>query len=304
MLYILGVIIIIELISYSSTLNIRELYIEKINHIIVSDYSMLYEFLNLFFSQDNKLYIGNNRIDNKSSYIINLLDYESISNQLTLKKGTILYDYLIDELNEKTELTNIKEEIEIKLKTLIEKATEEKTIDYNFDFNVDLSKIISNYVKFDIDLSIKNYTKIIKQLIYNLKVKNPKKIIVILLNERIFHDELDDLGDIYMFKFNSINFPNILIGEKIINIDRSLLLNQLILNWPEQVSEEKLNKIMEMFITYYKNSDTLITCDVYSYIGYKLISKILSIKCTCIYQNEFNNNLPEIYKNYINSLKN
>lgn len=292
----------IELRAFNNAINIRELYINNINNVIVSNYKTLYEFLNLFFNSENKLFIGNNKIDNKTSHIINLLDYESISNQLTLKKGTILYDYLINELNEKTELTDIKEEIDSKLRQLINSAIDEKSIEYDFSFDIDLGKIITNYVSFDIDLSIDSYIQIIRKLIYNLKTKNPKKIIVILLNTKIFDNELDDLRDIYIFKFNSQNFPNILISDSIVNVDKNLLLNQLILNWPSKISESELINIINAFMASYITSNNTVISDINMYIGFKLISKILNLKCECRYQSNSNNNLPEIYKNYINSL--
>lgn len=291
-------IIIIELKTYSNSLNISELFIERINNVFVDDYCKLYEFLDLFFNNEKKLYIGNYKVDSKSSYIINLLDYESIANQLTLKKGTILYDYLIEELNEKTELTDIKEIVDMKLKCLLDEVTSNKTIDYDFNFDIDLSKIISNFIKFDIDLTIENYIKVIKQLIYNLKKKNLKKMIVILINTNLFKEELDDLGDIIIFKFYSKNFPNIMISNEIINIDLNLLTNQLLLNWPTNIENSKIKNIIKRFFKDFARE--MITNDIELYIGYKLIIKLLDLSIECKLEEE--NYLPEIYKNYINSL--
>ena len=83
-------------------------------------------------------------------------------------------------------------------------------------------------------LYFENYIKVIKQLIYNLKKKNLKKIIILLVNTNLFKDELDDLDDIIIFKFYSRKIPNIMISNEIINIDLNLLSNQLLLNWPKQ----------------------------------------------------------------------
>lgn len=291
-------IIIIELKTYSNSLNINELFIERINNVFVDNYCKLYEFLDLFFNNEKKLYIGNYKVDSKSSYIINLLDYESIANQLTLKKGTILYDYLIEELNEKTELTDIKEIIDLKLKCLFDEATTDKTIDYDFNFDIDLSKIISNFIKFDFDLTIKNYIKVIKQLIYNLKKKNLKKMIVLLINTNLFKEELDDFNDIIIFKFYSNKFPNIMITNEIINIDINLLTNQILLNWPTNIENSKIENIIKRFFNDF--SKEIITNDIELYIGYRLIIELLNLSIECKLQEE--NYLPEIYKNYINSL--
>lgn len=291
-------IIIIELRTYSNSLNISELFIETINNVFVDDYCKLYEFLNLFFNNEKKLYIGNYKVDSKSSYIINLLDYESIANQLTLKKGTILYDYLIEELNEKTELTDIKERVDLKLKCLIDEVTSEKTIDYDFSFDIDLSKIINNFIKFDFDLTIENYIKVIKQLIYNLKKKNLKKMIILLVNTNLFKDELNDLDDIIIFKFYSRKIPNIIISNEIINIDLNLLSNQLLLNWPTNIENSKIENIVKRFFRDF--SREMCTNDIELYTGYTLIIKLLNLSIECKFEEE--NYLPEIYKNYINSL--
>lgn len=283
---------------YSNSLNVNELFIEKINNVLIDDYCKLYEFLDLFFNNDKKLYIGNYRIDSKSSYIINLLDYESISNQLTLKKGTILYDYIIEELNEKTELTDIKEIIEQKLKILFDEATQDKTIEYNFNFDIDLSKIINNFIKVDFDLKIENYIRIIKQLIHNLKKKNMRKMIVILINTNLFKKELDDLEDVIIFKFYSKDFPNIIISNEIVNIDLNLLSNQLLLNWPTDIVITKIRQIIETFFAEF--SKKMIVKNIELYVGYKMIIKLLELSIECVLEDQ--NYLPEIYKNYINSL--
>ena len=182
MLFILEVMIIIELRINNHFLTVSELYVEKVNYLLVLNYNTLYYFLNNFFnSQEAQIFLGNYKIDHKSAYIINLLDYESISNQLILKKGTILYDYLIDEIISKIEDTYIEEELEIELKKLIEKVMIDKTLEYETEFNIDISKIVTNYIHFKMDLSIENYIKSIKKLIINLKNKNLKKSIIIFI---------------------------------------------------------------------------------------------------------------------------
>jgi len=121
----------IELRILDEQLHIDNLYVENINHILVSNYYSLYSFLNTFFTNDTAIFLGNRKIDNKTSYIINLLDYESISNQLQLKKGTLLYDYLMEEICENVENFGIEEELEAILFNLVNKTIENKTIEYD-----------------------------------------------------------------------------------------------------------------------------------------------------------------------------
>ncbi|MFR7881809.1 MAG: hypothetical protein ACLU5J_10245 [Christensenellales bacterium] len=38
----------------------------------------------------------------------------------------------------------------------------DKTLEYETEFNIDISKIVTNYIHFKMDLSIENYIKSIK----------------------------------------------------------------------------------------------------------------------------------------------
>ncbi len=293
---------IIELRTTSNKVIMKELYINNINNIFVNNYKTLYEFLNLFFNTESNLFLGNNKIDNKTCYIINLLDYESISSQLTLKKGTILYDYIINEIDETVEITDINEEINNKLLFLINGVLNDKTIQYDFEFNVDISKIINSYISINIDLSIENYIVNIRKLIHTLKEKNPRKNIIILLNTKIFANSLDDLDNVYIFKLYSNHMPNILIKDEIINLDKTLLINQLLLNWPYDTKEEDINNLIENFFLKYSISNILTIDNLNEFVGFKLISKILNLKVDFNVNNNLNESIPDLYKNYINSL--
>lgn len=279
-----------------------ELYINNINYVSTSNYKKLYYFLNLFFNQDNRLFLGNIKIDNKNTYILNLLDYESISNQLMLKKGTLLYEYIIGDLIEQAELSDIKEIIENKLENLLDDIVTNSNIEYNYNFNIDISKIINNFINISMDLSIENYLNIIKILINNLKQKNMKKRIIVFINEKIFDNKLDDIDGIICFNFNSTKFPNILIGDEIINVDLNLLVNQVIMNWPCTVEIEKIESIILNFFKHIQINNDIYTQNIEEYIGFKLINKILNLNLNILFNTENIENMPLIYKNYINQL--
>ena len=300
MLFILEVMNIVEIKINNMYITINELYINKINSLLVLNYRTLYYFLNSFFNnQDSQIFLGNYKIDSKTAYIINLLDYESISNQLTLKKGTILYDYLIDEVISKIEDTNLEEELELKLSNLVKEVLTDKTLDYDTKFNIDISKIITNYINFKMDLSIENYIRIIKQLIKNLKNRNLKKSIIIFVNTNIFEDNLDDLEGITIFKLYSKQFPNIIVNNNIENIDQNILINQVKLNWPCEIEIDKINNIIQSFSYDISLNKKIIIDDYIKYVGYILISKILEINIDCKLNTNINN-IPNSYKNFIN----
>lgn len=303
MLFILEVMIIIELRINNHFLTVSELYVEKVNHLLVLNYNTLYYFLNNFFnSQEAQIFLGNYKIDYKSAYIINLLDYESISNQLILKKGTILYDYLIDEIISKIEDTYIEEELEIELKKLIEEVMIDKTLEYETEFNIDISKIVTNYIHFKMDLSIENYIKSIKKLIINLKNKNLKKSIIIFINTNIFGNDLDDLEGVIIFKLYSKNFPNIIVNNNVENIEKQILINQLKLNWPCEIENKTIYEIVENFAKDVSINKEIYTDDYMKYVGYILISKILQLNIDCQLTNYDTNKIPSCYINFIKSL--
>ncbi len=303
MLFILEVMIIIELKINNHFLTVSELYVEKVNHLLVLNYNTLYYFLNNFFnSQEAQIFLGNYKIDYKSAYIINLLDYESISNQLILKKGTILYDYLIDETISKIEDTYIEEELEIQLKKLIEEVMIDKTLEYETEFNIDISKIVTNYIHFKMDLSIENYIKSIKKLIINLKNKNLKKSIIIFINTNIFGNDLDDLEGVIIFKLYSKNFPNIIVNNNVENIEKQILINQIKLNWPCEIENKIIYEIVENFAKDVSINKEIYTDDYMKYVGYILISKILQLNIDCQLTNYDTNKIPSCYINFIKSL--
>lgn len=295
--------IIIELKIFSNHFSLSDVYLEKRNNIVVFNYKKMYTFLNCFFnSQEYNVHIGNYKIDQKSAYIVNLLDYESISNQLLLKKGTLLYDYLIEEVTEKVETTDIKEVMEMKLEQMINEALEDKTIEYETNFSIDINKIIVNYVNFKIDLSIQNYIKIIKKLLYNLKIKNMKKTIIILVNTKIFNDSLDEIENATILKFFSNEFPNILISNEIMNIDKRLLYNQLRLNWPCEISDKLVEELILSFFQDYSVLEVIHTRDYIKYIAYVIMSKLFQIDVKCKLSTTSNEKIPSVYLNYLNQL--
>ena len=289
----------LELYAKNEQIEILDLFIERVNYIKVFNHVSLFSFMDIFFNRGERdLFINNVRVDLKNSFLVNLLDYESICNQLTLKKGTIIYEYLIDELVECSDNENVKEETEFFIKEKIREYLD-KSIEYEFNFDIDISKIINNYVRFDIDLSLKNYIGIIKILIEKIHEKNPRKRIIIFVNYKLFGDLLNDIDDATVFIFNSSCMPTILIGNEIQNFDKDILANNLILNWPCDISrEEALGYIAE-----YMKQDMESQCQQLSYkefVAFALIEKITQFGMKFILKEE--PEIPPLYKKYIDDL--
>lgn len=160
-------------------------------------------------------------------------------------------------------------------------------------------KIISNYININIDLSIENYVKIINQLIVNMRKKNIKKQIIIFVNEHIFNNSLDNIENVFMFNFYSKQFPNLLFSEKVINIDKSLLINNIRLNWPCDISTNDIEKLLILYIDY-STYNKVVVNDYKQYLGFIIINKILEINKDV--RLVYNDIIPEIYENCIKSL--
>lgn len=279
---------------------IEDLYIRHINDVMVSDYNRMYEFVSCFFNPNSNIFIGNRKVDSKSFIILNLLDYESISNQLLLKKGTLLYEYIFEEINSKIEESNLENEIEENLYSKLEIVLKDKTVNYDFDLKIDIHKLISNFVNISMELNMSNYVDIVKKLIYYTKANAIRRNIIILCNSLIFKDVFDDIDDIYLFKFYSNKFPNIIIGNEIVNSDKEIIRNQVRLNLPTVISDIEIDKYLDNFCFEYKN--TIIVNDYKKYAIYLIIKNVLNLKFDikldlCNFENQ------QIYKEYINSLK-
>lgn len=293
---------IVELSISSENFNISNLYLEKVNNILIANYKMCFEFLNCIFNSNMcNIFIGNKRIDNKNTYIINLLDYESIANQLQLKKGTLLYEYIYEEINEKVSDSNIEEDIELSLYNLINESLKDQTIDYAIDLNLDITKVINSFLSIKMDLSIYNYISVIKKLIYNLKQKNIRKNILLLLNTKIFNNELDDIENILILKFYSNVIPNIIIHNSIVNIDLDILINQIRLNYPTDIDDKMISNHIKLFCNDILHNEIIIS-DYKIYISYIIIMKILNINFKIIPQININE-IPNEYKEYLKYCK-
>lgn len=245
--------------------------------------------------------IGNKKIDSKNSIIINLLDYESISSQLQMKKGSLLYEYILSEINDFVQETNIEEDIETNLNILLKEVLKQKTIDYELYVNFDLSKLITNNSEISIDLNIYNYIRHLKQLINNIRQKNIKKTIIIFLNIKIFGDLLDEISEIILFKYYTSTIPNILIDEKVINVDIELLENNIRHNWPiEDITFDEIQNYIKDFTSELMLNEIIIY-HYKKYIAYQIITKILEID---LKMNLFCNiaEIPNVYSEYIKAL--
>lgn len=290
----------IEMQSLKNNILIKDVYINNVNTILVKNHEKLYCFLNILTSQNSDLLIGNTKIEKKNSIVINLLDYDSIINQLSLKKGTFLYDYLINEVDYSANINDVKEEVDKYIQDKIKEKLN-TTLEYDISFNIDVSKIITNYIEFDINLSIEYFISIIKQILKSFRESNNKKIIIILVNSKIFKNTLDDLKDVYIFKFFGYSFPNIIINDQINNIDLEFIEQYVVTTFPIYINKENVKNIAINYFNQLSTNDIVIAKDYEELVVFNIINSIYNLKnkICCLLDLKM---MPEIYDIFLNSL--
>ena len=132
-----------------------------------------------------------------------------------------------------------------------------------------------------------------------MRKKNIRKQIIIFVNEHIFNNSLDNIENVFMFYFYSKQFPNLLFSEKVINIDKALLINNIRLNWPCDISTNDIEKLLILYIDY-STYNKVVVNEYKQYLGFLIINKILEINKDV--RLVYNDIIPEIYENCIKSL--
>ena len=190
----------IELNIISDKVKVDSLFLEKKNNIIVENYHVLQNFLSVFFdinNPNNSIEIGNKKIDSKKAYVLNLLDYESLFLQTSLKKGSLIYDYVIKEIEDKLDEAN--DQINQFLDRIFSETVSNSVINYNLTFDIDVVKLATQFGEFENKIDSREYLKVIKVLLQSFIEKNKNKTMIVLTNENIIGTVLDDMDSIIIF---------------------------------------------------------------------------------------------------------
>lgn len=293
----------IELNVIAKNFKIDTIFINKINNVIVENYQTMYEMLSTFFDINNSetiIEIGNKKLDNKRAQVINLLDFESIFYQMSFKKGSIMYEYLLTEINIKLE--DLCSEINLFLEEIFKPIIDSSIIDYTLNFEVDSVKLASNFGVFKNNVNLKKYLEILKKLLEDLITNNPRKTFIIFTNDKLINDAIDDLENVFIFKFNGNGPYNIFIDKDVLNFDYELIINHYKLSWPTDISRHDLRGILNRYISeYHQNSITEIY-DVEMYVAAILFNQVMNIHKSVSFCGNFNK-IENSYIEFIKRLK-
>ncbi len=294
---------LIELNIISDKVKVDSLFLEKKNNIIVENYHVLQNFLSVFFdinNPNNSIEIGNKKIDSKKAYVLNLLDYESLFLQTSLKKGSLIYDYVIKEIEDKLDEAN--DQINQFLDRIFSETVSNSVINYNLTFDIDVVKLATQFGEFENKIDSREYLKVIKVLLQSFIEKNKNKTMIVLTNENIIGTVLDDMDSIIIFNMYAKSGYNVFIDEQVLNFDFHVVYNHIKLNWPIDLERQKINEIVDRYIGVFHANKLTEIYDIEMYIAGVLFNKVMHIDRKLM----FKGNLLEIaepYREYIKSIE-
>lgn len=290
-----------ELSIFSETIKAENVFINKNNNILVANYFTLYNLiseLNKINTTKSNVILGNKSLTSKNAVCFNLLDYEKISEQLSFKKGSILYEFLmsilVGEISEKEQdINNYLEDFLITIKN---------SIDFSFDieFEVESQKLISNFMCLNINDSINELVEKTVILLEKYIEKNPNKSVICLVNNHLFQDKLEKIENVYTFNFNNMREYNLLLTNTLDTYEHDLLVNHIKMNWPYDIESEEVSDLINIYNKNYLSKGEFLIKDFKIYI----IGMLLNFH----YQSNFqllieDKNIPENYLNFIISLQ-
>lgn len=268
----------IELNIISDNFVIDSIYINNKNNVLVKDYQTMQKLLSAFFDLSNSeitIEIGNKKLDNKKAHIINLLDYESIYSQVSFRKGSIIYDYFLGEINKKLEDVNT--EINNYLENIYKPINDGSILEYNLNFEVDIVKLVTNFGIINNKMDLNKYLAILKKLLHDLIINNPRKTFIIFTNDKIIGDVIDDIEGIYIFKFFGQGPYNIFIDKEVLNFDYDTIINYMKLYWPVEKSIIDIKILLDRYIKEFYLNDISKFYEVELYIVAYLFCKVMKI---------------------------
>ncbi|HPK58398.1 MAG TPA: hypothetical protein PLF33_03225 [Bacilli bacterium] len=293
----------IEMNVISDKIKVDSLFLKKKNNIIVENYHVLQSFLSVFFDINNPnttIEIGNKKIDAKKAYVLNLLDYESLFIQTSLRKGSLMFDYIIKEIEDK--LDEASYQINQFLDKVFLETVKNSVIKYNLTFDIDVVKLVTQFAEFENQIDSREYLKVIKILLQSFIEKNPNKTIIVFTNENIIGNVLDDVDGIIIFNLYAKNGYNVFIDEQVLNFDFHVVYNHINLNWPISLERQKLNELVDRYINVFHANKITEIYDVEMYIAGNLFNQIMHIDRRLTFKGNLFD-LDEPYREYIKSIE-
>lgn len=280
------------------------LKITKRNYILyrnLQDVLKFYKFFDDCINEKEKsitIEIGNKSISSKDYVLYNLLDIQSILDCLKYKKGSLVYEYVTDFINDNSvNSQNLEEYMQEFYQNILKKCS----LNIRLTFEENISKIFQN--SFDVLPIIENREEAINKLL-NYIVKNTiNKKFIIFVNSDLIKINLEEFDNVILFdinnKVNLRHYNLILYDAKRTNFNLEMLLNSLEINWPIDYNKTIVNDWLNYFFKVCFCKDTLYINNNELLIVSSLINKLMQLNMKIIYDTE---EIDNIIKSFLADL--
>ena len=264
----------------SDTVSCEDLFLVQNNSLLVINKVNFYNFVGLFYDISEKdsrvsITLGNKKLDNKNICLINLIDIASIYDQLKFKKGSLLYEYIVDEINQS--IKDKVEEITEYLDDLFYRNIKRSLFEYDVNFAIDIQKLFLTFSNLNLEISLPEYIKKIDKLLNHLIERNPKKTFIIFKDYDYFHIDFISQENVYVFEINSPKENNIIIVDEVKNFDFEKTISYLKLMWPVEIEKQKLNSVLKNYINLYLKNNITKTNDSEIFITSYFLNKLYNL---------------------------
>lgn len=297
----------IELRVNSNNLLIDDVYIENENNIAILNKQTFYKFIYCFYdlfierNSNNKIYFGNKIIDTRTTIFINLSDFYSLFNQMTFKKGNMIYDSILNKISQY--YTNNDLNLDEILNSELNESKVKTGFDYTIDFEIDIQKLLSSFGNVQVNIDLDNIEEAIFKMVRELINLNPSKIFIIFQDKDLIKADLNFNENVYTFIINNDKYPNLIVSNNIRNFDRSLLLSHVKLSWPISIKTNEINTIVDEFTKEIIIDKKKKTSNYNVYILNNIFCKLNNINNEITLENT-NNDIPYEIQEYILSIEN
>lgn len=258
--------------------------IKKHNQIIYNNKSHLlsfYKYFDILIKEKQeleKIKLGNKNVTSKDFILINLMDIASIVEELKYKRTSLLFEHM------NSIITNISLDEKLFLEEVIEKTFNNIKSNLNFDINIscdiDMFKLFNNHVDFLPKIKNEEIINVLMVILSQTIVTQLNKTFIIFVNKDLINMDFSTFDNVYIFDVtnnHTVKDVNILLSNNAQNFDYEMLFNTIKLNWPLDISDKELEKIIDYYFNNCYSTDNFIAETENLLIFTKIINKLMNI---------------------------
>ena len=266
-----------------------QLDISKKNSILILNKLTFLKFYNNFYqvfenkNKDIEIFLENKLLDSKNAFLLTLIDQTEILENLNFKKGSLFYEYIMNQIYSNENLDNdiIFYDLENILKNI--QKTSKINVDYNID--EDLEKLILSQVEFNIKVNFEDINEIMNFMFKNYLEKNVNKIGIIFYDSSLISLDIDLFESCYFFDINEkkeVKEYNVVLGEEVKEFDLNFVINRLENIWPVEFNREEVIHRVEKYWKSKLIDLRLEVLDETSLILYSILDKMFNYESNFI----------------------